>query len=303
MDQTLRDDSKKTIDPEILHLPQNNVVVSNSMARKEWIPNSIYEGRIFTYIASLIKSTDKVFRTYEIPISEILEQAKVTCSGTTYKLIKKAITDLASRTVTIEEDRKIEVYSVFAKCSYDDSIKKIEVCFNDLLNPHFLSLTKNFTKYPVNIFMLLPSIPTQTLYVYLRSYKNTHKSIDVEISELHKKLNSPKTQINNFAEFKRRVLIDARDNINEVADYNFDFQEIKRKNKVLAVRFIFTNVQKDEIAIPESPFTKPSVADIERNKISAQASRCLARHSGDNTKCQDTDNDICRRCLSLRSNN
>ena len=86
----------------------------------------------------------------------------------------------------------------------------------------------------------------------LLNQQNFIKCSIVDIDELHSFLNTPITFRKNFIHMRLRVLDKAYKDINERTSLKYEWEALKTKNKVTAIRFIFSQenrmvIQKETI--------------------------------------------------------
>ena len=201
---------------------------------------SVWEPRLIALLASKVKQDDEDFQTYEIPIRELIGHSKKGASGKTYQELTKVVEHLMGRILTIHDSsgRGWTKYTVFSKCRYRHEDGMLELRFDPDLKPHYLQLQKNFVKYNLMEFLLLPSIYSQRLFEYLKSWSSEHEHIE-SIHNLHELLNSSESSRKNFAEFKRHVLEKAHKDITAHTSLRYEWEPVKQGRAVVAVRFIF----------------------------------------------------------------
>ena len=223
-----------------LPLPGEIVKKSNALARARWSADSVWEPRFVALLASKVKQDDEDFQTYEIPIRELIGHSKKGASGKTYQELTKVAEHLMGRILTIHDSngRGWTKYTVFSKCRYRHEDGMLELRFDPDLKPHYLQLQKNFVKYNLMEFLLLPSIYSQRLFEYLKSWSSEHEHIE-SIHNLHELLNCSESSRKNFAEFKRYVLEKAHKDISAHTSLRYEWEPVKQGRAVVAVRFIF----------------------------------------------------------------
>ena len=225
-----------------LTLPGEIVKKSNALARGKWAPKSVYEPRLVALVASRVRKTDDDFSTYEIPLAEILGSAT---DGRTYRLISEVVDNLMGRVVTIEDDKGWTKYALFSKCRYDADSGCIKARFDPDLKPHYLGLQKQFTKYSLMEFMMLPSTYSQRLFEILRSWDDKPEAT-IQLSDLHEMLDTTDSLRTKYTNFKARVLASAHKDINRHTGLLYEWEPIKKGRKITAIRFVFSKPRKAE---------------------------------------------------------
>ena len=241
-----------------LSLPGEIVKKSNALARARWSVDSVWEPRLVALLASKVKQDDEDFQTYEIPITELIDHSKKLASGKTYQELTKVVDHLMGRILTIHDSngKGWTKYTIFSRCRYRHEDGILELRFDPDLKPHYLQLQKNFVKYSLMEFLLLPSIYSQRLFEYLKSWCSENEHIE-SINNLHEMLNTPKFIKENFKNFRIRVLEKAYNDITKHTNLRFKWEPIKQGRAVVAVRFIFPK----KCALPEEHKTQDNAKE------------------------------------------
>lgn len=231
-----------------LPLPGELVKKSNALARARWSAESVWEPRLVALLASKVRAEDTDFQVYEIHVSELLQKAH---SGRDYQEIESVVDKVMSRVLTIRDDKGWTKYNVFSRCRFRRDEGILELGFHPDLKQHYLQLQKNFVKYNLMEFLLLPSIYSQRLFEYLKSWYSEDEHIE-SISNLHEMLNTPNSFRANFKDFRKWALEKAYKDITKYTDLHFKWEPIKQGRAVVAVRFIFPKKR----ALPEEQKTQ-----------------------------------------------
>ena len=201
--------------------------------------------------ASLVNHDDikenQSFVEYKISASSILPD---TCTGgDNYKQLQEAAKILIDQKIVQQKHEKhFKYYSLFSTIEYDNGTIRGE--FHKDLIPFFLVLKEKFTKMRLNEYMQLPSIYSQCIFSFLKSWDDK-KEIIIKLSELHEMLDTPPSFRKDFYEFKRRVLDKAYKDINEKTSLGFEFEAIKSGRAFSEIKFKF--VKKRKIPTSASP--------------------------------------------------
>ena len=224
-----------------------NVKQHNEFVRNRLIINNLISSRILIKFISLIKTDDEDFHEYSIKAVDIMNNYD---GGKSYKELEKAC-DLLTSAIYRESNKNNSFLKMplFQFISFKNNI--ITAKFNPYLKEFLLNLKTNFTQYKINEFLILPSLYSQRIFEYLMSWHN-HNQVIVDIDELHSFLNTPITFRKNFIHMRLRVLDKAYKDINERTSLKYEWEALKTKNKVTAIRFIFSQenrmvIQKETI--------------------------------------------------------
>lgn len=223
------------------YLAQTGKVVhkSNAIARARWSPDSIWEPRIIAILASKINSNDTYLQTYDIPVVEIIGKNP---GGKDYlqfeRAIEKAVDKVMSRVITIRNNNDWEKYPLFSSCKYRSKKGILTIGIHHELKEHFLQL-KQYIKYNLTEFMLLPSIYSQRIFEILKSWNDKDETI-IDLNELHDMLETPKSFKDSYKDFRRFVLEKAHKDINKQTTLKYSWEPIKTCRAVTAIKFTFT---------------------------------------------------------------
>ena len=221
-----------------LPLPGGIVKKSNALCRARWEVDSLYEPRLVALTASKVKRSDLDFQEYEIPLHDIIGDAK---GGKTYKIVESIIDNLMSKVITIRDGNSASFikYNIFSKCAFDSERNVVIARFDPDLKPHFLGLKEKFTEYSLLEFLKLPSIYSQRLYEILKSWDDVD-NVTIPLSDLHDMLSTPISMRKTFGEFRRRVLDKAYIDITSRTELKYVWTPIKSGRNIVAVDFIFS---------------------------------------------------------------
>ncbi len=221
--------------------PSDFVKKSNEFIRNRLTINDTLAGRILAIATSALRIDDIDFFTYRIPTNSFFS-TDCNIGGSQYDQMKKAIADLSKAGMEKKFGKNGFVrYPLFYRIAYDEGF--IEITFHPEVKPFFLDLKEHFTKYNLVEFLMLPSIYSQRIFEILKSW-NGCPEILVPILELQDVLNVPSSLKNDFTNFRRRVLEKAHLDITKNTSLCYEWEPIKTKNKVTAIRFIFSQENK-----------------------------------------------------------
>lgn len=217
-----------------LMLPNKTVKKSNALARARWSPDSVWEPRLVAMLAAQIKAGDTDFQTYEIRLVDILGKDP---GGKDYQEFEKAIDKVMSRVITLRNGDDWKKYTMFSSCEYISKRGILKIGFHPDLKEHYLQL-KQYIKYNLLEFMLLPSIYSQRLFEFLKSWDDRKEAI-IELKELHEMLDTPKALRAKYKDFRVRVLEKAHKDILKFTDLYYTWEPVKKGRAVSWIKFIF----------------------------------------------------------------
>jgi plasmid replication initiation protein len=210
--------------------------------------NNLIEGKIDENLGSLeyklliaslskIKPNNKVLETIEFTISDFCQLFKIQREGM-YSYIKIVCDKLLKRTITIEISKN--EWKKFCWLYYIDYIHgKIILQFHPRLEPYLLFCQKNnkYTKYLLENIIDMNSKYSIRMYELLKQYQKI-KSRTFSISELKELLGIPKTKYKKHDDFRKRILLPSKKEINGLTDIKIDYQEIKQGRKIEQIKYI-----------------------------------------------------------------
>lgn len=282
-----------------LPLPGTIVKKSNVLARARWSADSVWEPRLVALLASKVREDDTDFHIYEIPVTELMDKAEKNASGKTYHEVTDVIDKIMGRIITIQDDvgRGWTKYNVFSRCRYRPTDGILELRFDPGLKPHYLNLQKNFAKWSLLEFLMLPSIYSQRIFEFLKSWDDTPETI-ISLADLHEMLNTPASFRINFKDFRLRVLEKAHKDITQHTGLVFEWEAIKQGRAVVAVRFIFAKRRALPIAKQKADDAKEKQIQSNNTAFLA-ADACFKKHGqectgGHNKKA------VCSICCQFR---
>lgn len=224
--------------------PREIVKANNGLFRCKYKIKDVVAARIFMAFASLVDHNDvkenQSFVEYKISASSVIQD--IDAGGDYYNQLRGAAYSLVDHKIEQRFERNnFAVYTLFSKIEYKDGIIKGE--FHKDLMPFFLMAKERFTKVRINEYMQLPSIYSQCIFSFLKSWDDKREII-IKLSELHEMLDTPQSMRKNYAEFKRRVLEKAYKDINEKTSLGFEFEAIKNGRAFSEIKFKFVKRRK-----------------------------------------------------------
>ena len=277
--------------------PREIVKTSNEFVRSRCKIKDVIAGRILMAFASLVEEKDvnskDDFLEYKISASSVINN--IDAGGDYYKQVREAAYTLLDQKLEKRIGKNgFKLYTLFSTIEYNDGV--ITGKFHHELKPFFLGLKEKFTQFNLMQYMQLPSIYSQKLYAFLKSWDDKPYVI-VSVIELHEMLDTPESFRTNFKELRRWVLEKAHKDIIGKTQLNYEWEAIKQGRSVISVRFIFSQAhtfsvskQKQNDAIKKRS-TQNNIAFITANN-------CRKEHGPDCPGGYQKKN-ICKLCKEL----
>jgi len=219
---------------------KNNKVVKSNQINEARVKLDLYEQRIVLFLVSLIDSMkDTNFKKCVIEVKKFMELIGVQDKGT-YSRLRKITKNLRDKSVEIEMPN-----GDFLQVGWIDSVlyktKKgiIEISISEEMKPFLLQLKNHFTLYKLKNILFLRSVFSIRLYELLKQHERLNNGVvEFEINKLKWLLNINENQYKRYNDFKRKTLLKAQNELKDKTDVWFEFEEIKKCRKIIAIKFI-----------------------------------------------------------------
>jgi len=254
---------------------RNVISVSPELINSRWSLNQFQEDFIYV-LTSQIEKDDRKFKTYIFNKSDLEKKMGIKINA---KQLKENIIDLMSKVIYIDKGNgNFVLLSWISYFSYLDGIIKCR--FDSDLLPYLLQL-KQFIRSELKVLLKLESKYSKRIYLMLKEYAKFGKR-HFNIEELQEQLEVPKS-LKNYADFKRKVLIQSIKEINAKTDLEIKnlsddpdkqkwFEEKKLGRKVVEVIVHFKKNSADFEAFIENIRTLHVNVDL--YKINNRILRC-----------------------------
>ena len=187
-----------------------------------------------------VKKEDVGFMEYVFSVHELERKAGKKINHTQLRDTAKS---LMSKVIEIQETpKKWKLFTWFSRFAYDDGI--VTCSFHPDLRPYLLELQGRFNIGNIKYLLPMKSSYSKRIYMLLKD-RAKHGSRTFDLDELRELLKVPKSHQENYGEFKRKVLIQAKADINKYTDLQVDFEEIKPSRRVTGVTFTIKKNQAD----------------------------------------------------------
>jgi len=241
-------------------------------------PSSIVEARfsltkkqndILDIVFSAIENDDNLKYVIDLTKYSELYSESVKNRSDIFNELKKAAKSFEGRGFSISlagtNGKDDEMYfSWFSSIRYLNGQAKVQIELGGELKKLMVDC-KQACFYQIKYTLNLKSIYSKRLYYYLKTFERTGWRID-NLNELRLKLECPKSY-ENYSEFRRLVLLTAQKEINGNTDIEFNFQTIKKKGKVVGIKFI---IKQNILKRKKSAKREKSIDMVEVSKSTAE---------------------------------
>lgn len=216
------------------------IVLSNRVVRSSHNLSLIQQKLFFQAVLGLQKKEsyeDESSRTVTLNIADIKKEGAIKDSNI-YQIVEEETANIGKLDLFIKHGREdVERIFFLAKIKAKDGV--LSVKFTEDAMPYLIQLKRNFTLYPMDQLMAMTSNYGLRFYQMLYSFSDTGY-MTITVDELRTRLGLGDTY-KNFAQFRRRVLNKAQEDIHENTDLRFKWSEFKQGRRIHRLYFeIFT---------------------------------------------------------------
>ena len=235
------------------HNERNEVRKSNQLIEARY-RLTLGEQRLILHLCSLIHSSDKDFKSYEIRVKDFAKMFGLEKRNNIYKAVENAAKELAGKRLDISRDGKEIYVSWLSYVEYVEGSGIVKVEFHRSLKPYLLQLQEygNFTKYQVNHVVSFKSQYSIRLYELLKQKAFTAEkrkfSRCFEIESFRSILGIAVNEYEVFSNLRRKVIEPAIEEVSEYTDLEITGVHYgKTGRKVTDIIFDIEIRQADEI--------------------------------------------------------
>lgn len=210
------------------------VVKDNRLVQNARFNLTATQQRFLAYVISKVKPTDEIFTEYTIRVDDFCKLCGIDKTWF-YSEFISLVEDFDNRSFWVETSNELYKFRWFDETSYQKGKGTINIILSKRLREYLIGLSKNFTQYELYNIMALKSKYAIRLFEIFKSYEY-QKYREIEIEEL-KEIICAKSY-KNFADFKKRVLEPAINEINEYTDLNVSYGTILKGKKVVKIKFM-----------------------------------------------------------------
>ncbi|MEM7659948.1 MAG: replication initiation protein [Bacteroidota bacterium] len=226
--------------------PSNSLIVKDNKLINARYSLSVAEMRLFLMMVAQVRRDDVDFKTYRIKISDFIDKLE-TQSKSVYDRAREKSKRLMEKVLEIEEpDGKLQI-ALLSSAKYYSGKGYVELRFDPALKPYLLQLKEKFTSYDIRYVLKLQSSHSIRIYELLKQYERLGERI-IGVDELKEMLDLV-GKYRSYNYFKKRVIIQAQEELEEKTDISFTFEEIKEGRRVVEIRFLIHREREDSEAV------------------------------------------------------
>ena len=222
-------------------MDKNQIVKSNQVIEASYQLSAVEQRIVLAAISRIPKSqpiTDD--ELYPVSVNEL--QLLGVHEKTAYRDLKEGINRLYERSINISIDVKSIKMRWVQEIQFLDSQSIIGIRFSKPILPFISNLSREFTKYALSDIAGINSGYGIRIYELLVQYRQIGKR-EISVESLRSMLELGK-KYPLFADFKKRVIDTAVDQINECSPLSVSYEQKKTGRKVTHILFSFKEKSK-----------------------------------------------------------
>lgn len=230
---------------------------------------SIWETRVFTKLVSLIQPGDEDFKKYKLQIRDLVSFFGVN-DNDAYAKIKAVPDNLLKKVVTIPYTENGEERFLKTGLIAQASIPKkkegyIELSFHPDLKPYLLQLKRTFLSYDIRNVLKISSVYSIRIYELLKQYEKIgYREFDIDTLKV---ILGVSDKYKLYGHFKSRIVLKAQEDLKLNTDICFNFTEIKKGRKVIAILFEIKTNQNTQITEKGKEKAQKSTLQLEIEEL------------------------------------
>lgn len=209
------------------------------------------EQKIILAMVSSIQPEDEDFKTYRFLVKDLSKFLGVKYDAI-YTEIEKISNKLLDRRLVIFNPEKNSTLTTawISSSEYFHGAGYVELCFDPKLKPYLLKLKEKFVQYDPSVIKQIKSGHSIRIYELLKQYLKIGKRL-FNFGELREILGIKNDEYKRFYDFKKKVLLISKRDINKNTDIEINFNEHRKSKKVEAIEFTISPNKGKELKLVE----------------------------------------------------
>jgi plasmid replication initiation protein len=228
---------------EYLVVKHNAIIQKNKyqVAKNAGNSLSLLEQKVLLYVISRIKPDDTELKEQIFDIAEFCRVCGIQPGGENYPYLKEVIAKLKGRVMWLVAEDSETTVSWIDKATIYKKSGKVKIRLDEDLKPYLLMLSKNYTAFPLHNIIKMKTKYGIMLYELLKSVANLGKYIEFSVEEIKEHLDC--SNYDNFANFKKRVLLPALVDVNTYTELKVEVEYKKTGRSNTHLLFTITNLK------------------------------------------------------------
>lgn len=245
----------------------SSVVQSNKLIEARYTL-TVSEQRIIFIMISLIDKNDEDLKEYSINLTEFAKILNISPQFL-YQDANMITERLMGRILHIQEGAKLIKLHWVSLAIHEGA--NLTISFHPKLKPYILQLKGAFTKCNLATLNKFRSIYSIRIYQLLYQHRNLGSRV-FEIDELKEIIGLNKDQYPAFEDFKRRIINQAKMELDEKAEISFILEKIKTGRKITHLKFVIidnkpqpSNIKIKPPAAKKQPPLSPEMIEFKKH--------------------------------------
>jgi len=234
------------------------IVKSNDLVEARY-KITAFESKIIALLTSVVNKDDKDFEVHRFLVKDLLRVLGL--GEKNYNDLEQITKNLMKKVVLIKRaDRTLQI-SFLSSAEYFRGEGVIELSFDPKLKPYLLNLKENFIKYNFGTILRLQSSYSIRFYELIIKWKSIGK-FRLSVNELRLLFGIEEKKYKRYNDFKKAVLLKAKEELKSKTDLYFDFKEVKESRKITYIDFFIretgqklSNIRAEKLSISKKPQT------------------------------------------------
>lgn len=225
---------------------KKTVKKDNSIVQKSRYRMSTIQQKIVSYVIANMQMCDKPSDTVTFRVGDFLKDFEMDRSNAMYAYIKENTKAVRDKSVWIDiGEGKSETCSWFTKITWESNGNIITVKIDEAMMKYIRNLRERFGMYELSNVARIKSQYSYRLYEYLNSFANLGKPLVVDMKKLKEVMDAVDAYDGSTAEFKRKILDLAVNEINNKTNLRCSYENIKHGREIIAIKFKVKKIKKE----------------------------------------------------------
>lgn len=189
-----------------------------------------------TYIVGETLFRDKIIN---MPLKAFLKDE----SDQNYTRVKQALRDLRNKTIEYEDEKRWKLIGIIEKPDFDKEKGFVRFEIQPEIWLAITQFSKGFSKYELKYAMSFDSVYAMRFY---ELFSKNLRPMTISIEELKKRFKIEDKYKNKPTDFVKRVIVKAKQELDEKSPYSFDFIKLKTGRKITAIKFLPYRIPENE---------------------------------------------------------
>jgi plasmid replication initiation protein len=198
---------------------------------------------------AMVNPKETLQEEYVFYDSEFMDIIGIENHTTQYIDIPEFLNDIMKNDTfkSIDSYGTFKIIHMFDYVEYNPKDKKIKLAFSNVMLKGLTNLEGNYTKYRLGNILNFKSLYSINLYeLFKKELKgNDSKITTIEINKLKDWLGLA-NKYSRYYDFKNKVLVKAKNEINLLNDIHFTYDEVRKGKKVIAITFNIVSINETE---------------------------------------------------------